>query len=115
MLSYLYRHPESGFLGVNGPLLSPNFREIVTIQYWRSTEDLERFARTDPKLHPEAWKRFFQRSFKGNAVGIWHETYTIGQHESVYGNMPLYGLAKATKAVAVKGKLETMRERLGAS
>ena len=114
MISYLFKHPESGFLGGWGPLLSGGFREITMIQYWRSTEDLERFARQDPNLHPEAWKNFFKRSFKGDAVGIWHETYKVeaGAFENIYGNMPLYGLAKATKAVSVQGKLESMRGRL---
>lgn len=112
MLAYLFKHPESGFLGGFGPLLSGGFREITMVQYWRSTEDLERFARQDPSLHPEAWKRFFRQSFKGGAVGIWHETYIIAKHESVYGNMPLFGLAKASRAIPVKGKLESMRERL---
>jgi hypothetical protein len=87
----------------------------VTVQYWRSTEDLERFARQDPNLHPDAWKNFFRQSSKGGAVGIWHETYRVeaGAFENIYGNMPLHGLAKATKAVAVKGKLETMGGRMG--
>lgn len=115
MQDYLRRYPESGFLGANGPFFSPNFREIVTVQYWRSTEDLERFARQDPRLHPEAWRRFFRQSFKGGAVGIWHETYRVeaGAFESVYGNMPPYGLARATEAVPVRGRLESMRGRLG--
>ncbi|HEU4740952.1 MAG TPA: DUF4188 domain-containing protein [Meiothermus sp.] len=115
MLSYLYQHPESGFLGANGPFLSLNFREIVTVQYWRSTEDLERFAGQAPDLHPEAWRKFFRQSFKGGAVGIWHETYRVeaGAFENIYGNMPLYGLARASRAVPVRGKLESMRGRMG--
>ncbi|MBF6594372.1 MAG: DUF4188 domain-containing protein [Thermaceae bacterium] len=114
MISYLYQHPESGFLGGLGPIFSLGMREVTLVQYWHSAEDLERFARQDPNLHPEAWKRFFRSSFKGGAVGIWHETYKVeaGAFESVYGNMPSYGLGKATKAVPIKGKLETMRGRL---
>jgi hypothetical protein len=117
MLAYLYRHPESGFLGSSGPFFSLNLREIVTVQYWKSTEDLERFARQEPDLHPQAWKRFFRQSFKGGAVGVWHETYRVeaGAFESVYASMPLYGLARATEAVEVQGRLETMRGRLGSS
>ncbi|WP_217349687.1 DUF4188 domain-containing protein [Meiothermus sp. PNK-Is4] len=114
MVRYLYQHPESGFLGANGPFLSLNFRETVMVQYWRSTEDLERFARQEPDLHPEAWKQFFRQSFKGGAVGIWHETYQVeaGAFENVYINMPPYGLAQATKAVKVRGRLESMRGRM---
>jgi hypothetical protein len=112
MINYLYQHPESGFLGLGGQWLNLDFRGLTMVQYWRSTQDLERFARTDPNLHPEAWRDFFRQSFKGGAVGIWHETYSVERHESVYGNMPLMGLAKVSKAVPVRGKLETMRERL---
>lgn len=115
MINYLYQHPESGFLGLGSSWISPNLREVMTVQYWRSSEDLERFARTDPNLHPEAWRKFFQQSFKSGAVGIWHETYKVeaGAFENIYGNMPLFGLAKATKAVSVKGKLEQMRGKPG--
>ncbi len=114
MISYLFKHPESGFLGGFGPLLSGGFREITLVQYWRSAQDLERFARQDPNLHPEAWKKFFKQSFKSGAVGIWHETYKVeaGAFENIYGNMPLFGLGAATKAIPVKGKLETMKGRL---
>ncbi len=114
MLSYLYQHPDSGFLGATGPWLSPNFRDISTVQYWRSAEDLEHFARTDPALHPDAWQKFFKASYKGGAVGIWHETFQVkaGQFECVYGNMPVFGLAKATDHLPITQKSEQMRQRL---
>ncbi|MDX2005742.1 MAG: DUF4188 domain-containing protein [Meiothermus sp.] len=114
MIAYLFKNPQSGFLGGWGPMFSPNLREITLVQYWRSAEDLERFARQDPNIHPEAWKNFFRQSYKGGAVGIWHETFKVeaGAFENVYGNMPKFGLAAATDSVAVKGKLETMRGRL---
>jgi hypothetical protein len=33
----------------------------------------------------------------GGAVGLWHETYHVraGEHESVYVNLPVFGLAAA--------------------
>ena len=48
-------------------------------------------------------------------VGIWHETYLIQPHqyEAVYGNMPVFGLAKATQHVPAVGRRETARRRLG--
>jgi hypothetical protein len=38
-------------------------------------------------------------------VGIWHETYKVaaGQYETVYNNMPPFGLAKAGQAVPAAG------------
>lgn len=112
MLAYLHRNPQSGFLGGVGPLLSPGFRQVTLIQYWRSTTDLERFAQTDPQLHPKAWKRFFAASFKGGSVGIWHETYEAQRFETVYGNMPPFGLGQASGLQAVKGNHDSMRQRL---
>jgi hypothetical protein len=47
-------------------------------------------------------------------VGIWHETYTVSpdQFESVYGNMPKFGLAAAMEHVQAVGRRETARRRL---
>ena len=42
MLRTLYQHPEKGFLG-GRTLLS--WRSITQVQYWRSFDHLERFAR----------------------------------------------------------------------
>src|SRR6266567_1704880 len=49
------------------------------------------------------------------SVGIWHETYLVepGRYEAVYGNMPVFGLASATKHVPAVGRRETARRRLG--
>ena len=39
-------------------------------------------------------------------VGIWHETYLVGEgrHESVYVNMPPFGLGRAGQLVPAKGR-----------
>ncbi len=111
MLTDLYRHPEKGFLGgslaftLNGPLL---------IQYWRSFEDLEHFARTPADPHWPAWKRFYQYSKSGDAVGIWHETYLIqpDQYEAIYAAMPRFGLGSVMEHVLATGRLNAARQRL---
>src|SRR6266487_822445 len=51
MLRTLYQHPEKGFLG--GEFYF-NLRGPVLIQYWRSFEDLEKFARDKSDLHLNA-------------------------------------------------------------
>jgi hypothetical protein len=111
MLRELYSHPEKGFLGGEfffygrGPAL---------VQYWRSFEDLERFARDPEDPHMPAWQRFNREARKGGAVGIWHETYLVepGGYEAIYANMPEFGLAKATERVPAVGGRETARRRL---
>ena len=111
MLKSLSQDPESGFLG-GEPFLSPS--GVGLVQYWRSTEDLERFARSPQEPHLKAWKRFNQAIGKDGSVGIWHETYRVaaGQYEAIYGNMPRFGLAGATSHVPVGQRGETARERL---
>ncbi len=65
MLKELARHPESGFLGsTSGGLL--------IVQYWRSFEHLERYARNQDHLHSPAWVAFNQRMRESREdVGIW--------------------------------------------
>lgn len=113
MLQALYSDPDSGLLGhtssltSNGPML---------VQYWRSTEQLQAFARGTDQLHRPAWKAFNKLVGygRGGEVGVWHETYVVqaGQYECVYGNMPRFGLAKAAEHVPVARKGEGAAERL---
>jgi hypothetical protein len=112
MLSTLYQHPEKGFLG--GQLFL-SLRGPALIQYWRSFEDLEQFARGQDDPHLPAWKRFNRRIGADGSVGIWHETYLVpaGQYEALYGNMPAFGLGAAAEHLPATGRRETARRRLG--
>lgn len=111
MLSRLYRHPEKGFLD---GMLTLGDRGPVMIQYWRSFEDLERFARSVDDPHLGAWKRFNHAVGGDGSVGIWHETYLVnpGEFETLYGNMPRMGLAKAMEHIPAAGRRHTARKRL---
>ena len=111
MLKELYRHPEKGLLGAEfflyrwGPAI---------VQYWRSFEDLERFARNPDDPHLPAWQRFNRSVGSDGSVGIFHETFIVerGNYEAVYSNMPVFGLARATEHVRAVGGRETARRRL---
>jgi len=92
MLKELSTDKESGLMGYR---LCFSGRIIMVIQYWRSTERLTAYAAAPDKLHRPAWARFFKQAYKGEAVGIWHETYPVSSHETVYVNMPPFGLGKA--------------------
>ena len=102
MLETLYRHPELGFLGGQTFLY---WRGVALVQYWRSFADLERFARDPAFTHLGAWKQFNQAVGGDGSVGIWHETYLVraDQYESVYNNMPRFGLAAASGHVPALG------------
>jgi hypothetical protein len=108
----LYTHPEKGFLGAQTFFF---WRGIVVVQYWRSFEDLEKFARDKSDPHLAAWRRFNKTIGSDGSVGIFHESFLVdaGKYEAVYGNMPVFGLAAATKHVPAIGRLETARRRLG--
>lgn len=111
MLETLEQHPEKGYLGSEQFLF---WRGVALVQYWRSFEDLDRFARSPSEPHLAAWKRFNQSVGAGGEVGIFHETYLVanGQYECVYGNMPRFGLARAFEHVPAIGSRETARLRL---
>jgi hypothetical protein len=112
MLATLIRNPEKGFLG--GRTLI-GWRGPTLVQYWRSFEDLERFARSPGDPHQAAWKMFYQRVGTDGEVGIWHETYQVnpGQFECVYVNMPRHGLGQVMPLVPATGRRQAARDRLG--
>jgi hypothetical protein len=113
MLKTLYQHPEKGLLHAETFLM---WRGIMQVQYWRSFEALERFARSKDEPHAAAWQRFMRNVGGDGTVGIFHETYVIqpGAAETIYGNMPVFGLAAATEHVAATGARATARARLQA-
>ena len=109
MLKELEGKPDSGFLGAT-------FGLKVIVQYWRSFDDLERYARAADQFHWPAWVAFNKRSGKSRGdVGIWHETYLVraGEYEAVYSGMPAFGLGKAATLVPAIGRHETARGRVG--
>jgi hypothetical protein len=96
MLKYLVEHPEKGLLGYEN-----GFPTIV--QYWRSFEHLENFAKDRDDPHLEVWRNYWKRLGKNDRTGIWHETFLVraGEYEAVYGNVPTRGLAKAGELVSI--------------
>ena len=111
MLRELQRNPQKGLLGAEQFFYWPG---SCLVQYWRSFEDLEKFARNPDDPHLPAWRRFNSLVGSDGTVGIFHETYIVerGNYEAVYGNMPVFGLAKATEHVPAVGRRETARRRL---
>jgi len=110
MLKELRGRPESGFLGY-----TMGFPVIV--QYWRSFEHLEGYARGKDLAHWPAWVAF-NKSVGGSRgdVGIWHETYRVlaGQYEAVYSGMPPFGLGKIGQLMPASGARESARGRIEA-
>ncbi|MHB8484003.1 MAG: DUF4188 domain-containing protein [Nitrospiria bacterium] len=111
MLKELLGNPESGLVGFQTYF---GLRNTMLVQYWRSFEHLEAYARARDKSHFPAWVEFNRKIGASGDVGIWHETYKVcaGQYETVYNNMPPYGLGSAGRLVPATGKLETAKGRI---
>jgi hypothetical protein len=113
MLKWLDKHPEAGLLKwhnawIHGP---------AVVQYWRSFEDLSRFARADDEPHLPAWKQFNEAVRASGEVGIWHETYKVraGEYEVIYANMPRVGLAAVGELLPVGSTGQSAARRIGAA
>jgi hypothetical protein len=108
MLDYLVARPEKGLLAYEMGL-------PTIVQYWRSFEQLEAFAKDKDDPHLEVWRQYWRRVGRTGRTGIWHETFLVkaGQYEAVYGNMPPHGLGKAGRLVPVSDA-SSARERIGA-
>jgi Domain of unknown function (DUF4188) len=110
MLQYLTAHPDKGLLGFQQ--LGP----VNIVQYWRSFEHLEAFARDEDDPHLAVWRDYWKRVGQSGRTGIWHETYLVraGEYEGIYGNMPPFGLGRAGRLVPA-AQSSTARDRLRAT
>jgi hypothetical protein len=113
MISELKSMPNSDLLHVE----SWGGRSTIMVQYWRSFEALEAYAKKPENEHLPAWAQFNRLISSNGDVGIWHETYRIkpGDFEAVYNNMPMFGLAKATHCVPASGSRKDARGRMDAN
>ena len=113
MLRELGANPDSGFLGCEHWLGNPT----MMLQYWRSFEHLERYAKDSARSHRSAWAAFNRAVASNGDVGIWHETYRVrpGDFECIYNNMPLFGLARATRSIPARGPRESASGRMAST
>jgi hypothetical protein len=102
------RGPEaSGFLGAES-------YGTMLVQYWRSFDQLEAYAKDRDSQHLPAWRDFNKRVHHNGDVGIWHETYKVraGEYECVFVNMPPTGLGKVGELVPATGHREDAAGRI---
>ena len=101
---------ETGFLGYQ------TLSMFINVQYWRSFEHLEAYARSKDREHFPEWVEFNRRYKKRRGdVGIWHETYLVkeGAYEAIYSGMPAFGLGKVAELVPATGNRDAAKPRLG--
>ncbi len=100
MLKELRAHPELGFLGAEEGF----GRTTLMVQYWRSKDDLYRYARDRNSAHLPAWRDFNRKIGTSGDVGVWHESYEVQRSSihSLYLNMPAFGLGRVTDLLDAK-------------
>jgi hypothetical protein len=110
MLRELEAHKELGYLGGHFWL----GRTIISLQYWRSAAHLMEYATNKNMQHLPAWTAFTRSVGNSGDVGIWHETYIIGPgfSETIYHNMPPFGLGRVSNLVPATGHFQNAKERL---
>jgi hypothetical protein len=110
MLKELFTKPEAGMMGAQYWF----GRTTIMVQYWRSFEQLEAYAKDKSGNHFPAWREFNLKFRKKASVGIWHETYKIspGSYENIYVNMPAFGLGKVGTLLTASQMYDTARERM---
>jgi len=111
MIKELMRHPESGFLHSE---ICISGLTLLNLQYWRSFEQLNAYAHARDKQHLPAWANYNRKVGGNGSVGVFHETYAVkaGHYESVYVNMPRFGLAAAGEMMPATGRLEKAATRM---
>lgn len=114
MLAELARDPGRGLLG--RVLLTASPRTYYVVQYWESKDKLYAYAHSPEMFHHRAWAVINRKERAGKVrrhVGLWHETYIApeGSYESVYFDMPPFGLAAATGSLPVEKRGRRARER----
>lgn len=112
MLRELGADPDLGLLHVQSFWMG---RLLMGVQYWRSFEQLEAFARSSDHAHLPAWREFNKLVRDNGDVGIFHETYRVGPGtaESFYGNMPPFGLSAAVGITPVGRRGHSAGRRMG--
>jgi hypothetical protein len=113
MLRELGAHPELGFLGAE----SWFGRTTLMVSYWRSMDELLAYAKSKTNAHLPAWRSFNELVGTRGDVGIWHETYRSrpGDYESVYVNMPPFGLGRVGASLEASGAHAHAQGRLAAA
>jgi len=114
MLGELARDSDRGLLG--RVLLTASPRTYYVVQYWESKEKLYAYATAPDMFHHKVWGIINRKERAGRVrqyVGLWHETYVVpeGSYESIYADMPAFGLAAAHGQMPVERRGRYAKDR----
>jgi hypothetical protein len=112
LLKELQDRPELGMLG--GEMWGG--RTTILVQYWRSAEHLQAYAKSRESKHLPAWQAFNRAVGTSGDVGVWHETYVVapGGYENIYVNMPPFGMGKVGSLASATGGMQSAEGRFKA-
>jgi hypothetical protein len=111
MLRHLMTHPDAGLLNFH----SWFGRTTIIVSYWRTAQDIQRFAADPDAPHAVPWREFMKNLAGSGDVGVWHETYLVPaeNYEGIYSDMPRFGMALVGEHVPVGRGSQTWRQRMG--
>jgi quinol monooxygenase YgiN len=111
MLRELSAQPELGLLSFE---VFRSGRTFLVVQYWRDFAALDAWARSADAPHLPAWRAFNRAARRSDAAGVFHETFVVGVHgsETVYVDMPVMGLARATRHVPIAARGQSAAHRI---
>lgn len=119
MLKELEDAPEeTGCLGTE-TYLGANNQGVLVVQYWRSLEHLNAYARSRDQAHYSAWRRLFAKGKSTTDYGFFHEAFEVkaGRYECIYVNMPPLLLTNSfgVRTIPCHGRHMTAAGRVGDS
>ena len=114
MLRELSARPELGLLSSE---VFRSGRTVLVVQYWRDFASLDAWARAADELHLPAWRAFHRAARRSDAAGVFHETFVIGAApvETVYVDMPVMGMARATRHAPIARRGQSAAHRIDPS
>lgn len=114
MIKEQEENPEIGclgsesFVGDSGTLL---------VQYWKSMDHLNRYARSNTNKHASPWAKLMKMGRESADYGFYHEAYEVkaGAYDCIYVNLPpmLLGNCRGVQLVQAEGKMKSAAGRLG--
>lgn len=112
MLIELQKNRDLGLVGKPRTFISG--RTVLVWQYWETFEKLAEYSKSSDSSHLPAWRNFNKKVRDNGSVGIYHETVLLSDAtvETVYGNMPTFGLASVTGAVPAARRGQTAKSRM---
>lgn len=114
MLRELQKDKSRGLLG--HVMLTASPRTYYVVQYWESKEKLYSYAHSPDMFHHKAWAIINRQEREGKIrqhVGRWHEAYVVseGSYESIYADMPAFGLGAAHGVLPVEKRGRRAQDR----